>query len=217
MIQPIRDVFRVFGAAAAAAVLMAPSGCTQDTFFFNTTSLGGDSPLLNGSAAGRGSVNVAFVNNTPFRAIFTYGVYDPLNPEFAPQLRQFSVGPDAAVLDAFSEGATQTFTCARAVSLGSRRFVEIIEEEDVRLESGDRPLPEAMRPLPDPDTGEPQMEPGIGFVRETDAADQIAASAEGIETPQGAQFQCESFLVYTFTQDPDDPQHVLIDLTVILP
>jgi hypothetical protein len=201
----------------AAALLAAPPGCTEDNFFFNTTSLGGNNPLTNGTGAGRGLINMAFVNNTPYRAIFTFGVYDPLNPDFQPQFEQFSVGENANLLNAFSESDTATFTCARALSIAGRRFVEIIEEEDARLPNGDRPRPEAMRPLPDPRSGEEQNEPGIAFVRETDPATAIAASAVGFDTPQGAQFQCESLLIYTFELDPDDPVNVLVDLTVVLP
>ncbi|MEP0844029.1 MAG: hypothetical protein HRF43_15105, partial [Phycisphaerae bacterium] len=55
------------------AALAGTAGCDLDTFLNNTASLGGNTP------GQRGNVRVAFINHTPFRAVFTYGTYDPQN------------------------------------------------------------------------------------------------------------------------------------------
>lgn len=62
---------------------------------------------------------------------------------------------------------------------------------------------------------------GVGFSEKAldDAgADTVfVARADPVVTLQGAEFQCDSLLVYTFTPDPANAGRVLTTLDVILP
>ena len=41
------------------------------------------------TAGGRGTVQIVVINNTPYRAVFTVGLYDQTDPGFAPAFEQF--------------------------------------------------------------------------------------------------------------------------------
>jgi hypothetical protein len=178
--------------------LLLPLGCGSAAFFNNTTSLGGDVP------GGRGNIFVGFINKTPFRAIFTFGSYDPRNPLFPPQFKQFFVDPDPENrLEGNSESAISQFQCGRAISVGGTEFIEAVRDSE---------LEEA------PD--EAALQPGIAFSDkplDDPAADEpTAGRAAGVTTLQGAEFECESLLIYTFEVDPSQPGGFRIDLDVIL-
>ena len=155
---------------------------------------------------------------------FTFGTYDPQNTtqntpiSFAPQFDQFTVDADpASRLEAFSSSAVITFSCGRALSVGGERLVEVILENELE---GDADLV-ALTPLSDPVTGEVQQRAGIAFSDrglDAEGADAPTAGwAEGIVTLQGAEYQCDSLLTYTFVQDNTQPGGIRIDLDVILP
>ena len=108
--------------------LICLAGCVApdiiDAYFNNTTTLGGDVPGL------RSNINVSFINNTPYRAILTFGTYDPLNTEqghalsFPPLFEQFSLDPDPNYrLERNSKSQVFTFTCGRALSVGMAKSV----------------------------------------------------------------------------------------------
>jgi hypothetical protein len=190
---------------AAVVFLTAGLFCTPgagpiESYFNNTASLGGETP------GGRGTIQVGFVNNTPFRAIFTLGTYDPLNSEFAPSGGQFNAGPEPVQrLEGNSSSPILSLTCARAVGVGDAGLIQTIQEhEDLLAESDPAALITGIafsdKPLGDPEDDQPT----VGL-------------ADGIRTLQGAEFQCESLLVYTFEVDSTEPDGFRIDLTVILP
>ena len=195
-----RRLFSVMVVLAAALLSCTPGASIIDSYFNNTTSLGGDTP------GGRGTVQISFVNNTPFRAIFTYGNYDPLNSEFVPIFGQFTADADPALrLEGNSSSEIFTATCARAIGVGDAQLIQLIQEDEDLLANAD---PAALitgiafsdKPLGDPEADQPT----VGL-------------ADGIRTLQGAQFQCESLLVYTFEVDATEPDGFRIDLDVILP
>jgi len=111
---------RWVGRLAVYCGLMACLSCTPDAFFNNTASLGGSTP------GGRGNIDVSFVNKTPFRAILTFGTYDPQNYDgFPVQFGQFAANPDPTVrLEGNSEAGPFTFPCGRVFSLGGEEMIE---------------------------------------------------------------------------------------------
>ena len=176
----------------------------------NTTSLGGD------TVGGRANLQVAVINTTQWRAIFTIGTYDPLYADFTPRFVQFWNDTTTTTnrLDAFSQSSTTTFTyCGRAVGVGTEELIEHILDNEtsaayVTEES-------ALRPLTDSDTGEALA--GVLFVDETDATLTPRAWSHGIRTLQGSEYLCGSLLIYTFEEDQTQAGGVRIDLQVVQP
>ena len=169
----------------------------------NTASLGGTVP------GQRGKIRVAFINNTPFRAIFTFGTYDPQNQYSTPEFEQFYVDPDATNrLEGNSSSQTFQFTCGRVVSVGDAALIARIQSTRATRFNGGP-------------TSSAALQTGIAFSdRPLDdpAADQpTAGRSDPIITLQGAQYQCDSLLVYTFEADATQPDGYRIDLAVILP
>jgi hypothetical protein len=160
---------------------------------------------------------VSFINNTPYRAIFTYGSYDPNawdpidfdpdNPDYVMEFGQFGAGSDP---DTRLEGNTSSdiffFTCGRAISVGGKEFVQrLMEQEMIEMDEDDTVeglsgVSFSDKPLDDPDADQP-----------------TAGRDGGTVTLQGVAFQCESLLVYTFEVDDSEPDGFRIDLEVILP
>jgi hypothetical protein len=222
-----------FRCSLAAALVIG--GCTPAAFVNNTASLGGTTP------GRRSNIQMAFINNTPFRAVFTFGTYDPQNTaqnlpvSFRPKFQQFFVDEDGVnqlngftdtdVITFVSAGQNDTGGCGRAMSLGGERLVQLIEENDLNTASDGRELQlQALRPICDPQGNVPRA--GIAFFAEAspgpgaDACDgtaELAAYANPVITLQGATYQCDSLLVYTFEQDNSQPGGVRVDLEVILP
>lgn len=186
-------------AFALGCILVAASACQPGTLLQNTTSLGGDVP------GDRGTVRMLFINHTPFRAVFTYGTYDPLYGEFPPQFNQFVVDADPANrLEGNSESEILTLTCARVVSVGGQELIDRIESGHLSGNADLQALRPGIafsdRPLDDPNAGEP-----------------VAGATEGVTSRLGVDFQCESLLIYTFEVDATQPSGFRIDLEVILP
>jgi hypothetical protein len=234
-------------ALAAGLVLAAICASCNPYGIQNSTTTLGRPTLPDGSTDPtpglRANISVAFINNTPWRAIFTFGTYDPQNTvqgnvnSFRPKYQQFFV--DAAAtnrLDAFTSSSNITFTpasatdvggCGRVMSVGGEQLVTLIETNPNLLatsQSGQPVQNAALRPVCDPQTGKPIA--GVGFYPETsagpgenscDAAADLKGWTTELITPQGTQYQCDSLLVYTFEPDATQPGGVRIDLEVILP
>jgi len=166
----------------------------------NTSSLGGDVP------GRRGNIRVTFINNTDFRAIFTYGTYDPSFEDFQPLFGQFSVDPDPANrLEGNSESNVITFNqCGRVFSLGGAQLIDRIREAG--LATG---------------LSEEALQPGIAFsdkpLDDPEAGQATAGRAPEVVTFQGTEYQCESLLIYTLEADPTQPSGFRVDLEVVPP
>ena len=84
-------------------------GCV-DFFANQTASLGGD------VAGRRGTVRVLFINNTPYRAVFTYGTYDQTDTSFVPDFAQFALDGgttlDAGQASSVAAGNAEAFAQA---------------------------------------------------------------------------------------------------------
>ncbi len=179
-----------FVATIAAAVLV---GCNVETFLNQTATFG--APGSGGTAGAplgsglRGTFSVNFENNTPFRAIFTTGVFDNTDERTSPIFFQYS--PDtqiqginsSATLEANASSGLVTLPCARVFSVGSRSLISLVATN-----------PGALAPLID----EPALLDGVGF---SDAALTSPAAAipnegfaGGFEALLGVDFNCGSII-----------------------
>ena len=186
---------------SAAGLLVSGVACTPISFLNNTSSLGGD------AVGRRGNLDVAFINNTPYRAIFTFGVYDPLSLEFSERFDQYFAAEDpASRLEGNSEGELMTFTCGRALSVGGDQMLARIRDgggettEGVNVDALAPGVAFSDKPLDDPDANMP-----------------TAGRADGRDTLIGVDFECGSLLIFTFEEDPNEPDGFRIDLEVFPP
>jgi len=202
----------------ALAGVVCSLSCMPASWWNNTASLGGDVPLTDSSPEGRSDIQVSFINNTPYRAIFTFGSYDPLSydpvdfegpngPNFVMEFDQFGVASDASTrLEGNTSSDIFTFTCGRAISVGGKELVQrLIEQEMIEVAEGEETVDQfgisfSDKPLDDAEADEP-----------------TAGRDAGLVTLQGVEFQCESLLVYTFELDENEADGIRIDLKVVLP
>ncbi len=113
---------RLFGVLLSATILSLSSCQSVDELatLFNASSLGGDIP------GGRGRVRIGFINNTDYWAVFTYGVYDPLDRTHAfLDFRQYTLEPQKSLVGHTNSEVT-TLTCARLLSVGTPEFLTAI-------------------------------------------------------------------------------------------
>jgi len=174
-----------------------------DSFLNNTASLGGTVP------GERGSVQVGFINNTPFRAIFTFGTYDPQDQNSVPEFDQFQVDADATLrLEGNSSSAIFTFTCGRVVGVGDSGLIARIQSTDAVRSNGE-------------DINSTALEAGIAFsdrpLDDPDADQPTAGRSDSTTTLHGTEYQADSLLIYTFEVDANEPDGFRINLDVILP
>ena len=101
--------------------LMLFPGCVADSSNL-TAPLGGD------IAGSRGQVRIVFINNTPFRAVFTFGTYDQTDPSSEPDFSQFGHDPAGLVLEGDSTSPVGVFNCARVFSIGGPRLLALIAD-----------------------------------------------------------------------------------------
>lgn len=157
------------------------------------------------------TIQVGFVNNTPFRAIFTFGGYDPINKDAVPtnfgQLR----------LEGNTASAPQPQPCRKVFSVG--------DDELIRLINLNRHSPQINI------TDEQALVRGVNF-SSAPAGDPLAAEpTEGTAEPKivqnGNDFTCQRIdirqqtgtgvLIFTFVQDPAAVGGFRIDFSFIAP
>jgi len=205
--------------AAAALILLGGlagiPGCTgaYEAFLNNTASLGGSTP------GQRGNLSVAFINRTPYRAVFTFGTYDPQDQNSVPVFSQFYVDP-LRPPDGFNRGLEGNESsdvisflsggrpfCGRMLSLGGEEMIRRIRSRDARR-LNDGAAPDAAA-----------LEPGIAFsgkpIDDTTAPPDDFARRDAVDTLQGAEYPCGGLVIYTFQIDPQAPQGIRIDMEFI--
>jgi hypothetical protein len=183
----------------------ASLSCTPVAFVNNTVALGGSTP------GSRGGIEMQFVNNTPFRAIFTFGTYDPQNSTFTPEFGQFFVDADPANrlegnttsrLFTFAGSANGTTGVGRVVTVGGSGIIQFIKDQ--KLEANDTALTPGVTfsssPLDSPDADQP-----------------TAGRAPALDLFIGVDYQHDSRIIFTFNVDPTQASGFRIDHTVILP
>jgi len=169
------------------------SGCTGDLANL-TASLGGDTP------GQRGQVQVLFINNTAYRAVFTFGTYDQTDPGSVPDARQFGNDPDELLLEGDSSSGIGSLDCDRVCSIGGSRMLALLAANG------------------DASTLDPQaLVDGVEFFEVPEDADAAPISrgfAPPFEALLGVDFPCHSLLIIHFEINDagPDPFRVAFEL-----
>lgn len=179
----VRDAGRL---GFALGLLAAAAGCTPDLFD-------------NLTKERTGNISVSFVNNTPYRAAFSYGTYDAWDRSPGPvSLQQLR-------LAANSTSASTSVTCRRNLAIATPDFVErVIDTEADDTDTFD------------PDAFDTTVHFSSAPSDSDAAALPTAGTAEGIELLLGVDYSCADQVIFTFAEDPDRPGGFRIDYEVIL-
>ena len=166
-------------------------------FLNQTASLGGQ------SAVQPGTIGVLFINNTPYRAVFTAGSFDQMNQFTQPDIEQFGSADDEFPLAGDSQTSILDFRCARVFSIGSPALRQLIEEN-----------------LPDVDLVESALVEGVEFfaVQGEALEDETLVSkgfAPAREVLLGVDFPCNGLLIFRFEFDDIGDSPFRIDFQVI--
>ena len=183
------------------ATVSAVGGCGE--FFLNqTASLGGE------VAGGRGAFRVLFINNTPYRAVFTYGSYDQTDQFSAPDFAQFGLRDSARNLEgnqasSVAPGESEShIACGRVFGIGSPELLTLIEEN-----------------RPDAEVMEEALVEGVEFFEideEEDAAEPVSVgAAPPFEALLGADFLCGDLLIIRLEFDELGPAPFRVDFEMI--
>jgi hypothetical protein len=170
-------------------------GCGVNVFNL-TAPFGGD------VAGGRGHVQIVFINNTPYQAVFTFATYDQTDTSSEPDFRQFGHDEEGLILEGDSTSSIGSLDCGRVFSIGGPRMLALLADN----------LPDA--PLADEATIE-----GVEFfsVPENDSA--TAPVSQGKSPPfealLGVDFPCNSLLIVRFEIDDRGPAPFRIDFELI--
>ncbi len=216
MTRAMRIPHWLLASLALIAGLALAVGCDVGTLLNQTATFG---PSGAGAPAGapiqsglRGTFRIVIENNTPFRAIFTTGVFDNTDERTTPVFTQFSpdsrlVGINSApTLEANSSSGVLFFPCARVFSVGSRSLLNLIDRN-----------PGAFINLID----ETALLDGVGFSSGAFNSPEVAVPREGFaagfEAELGVDFNCGSLLHVTLEFADTGPDRVLVDLAQVVP
>ncbi len=177
--------------------LVSCAGCGFDSALLHTIA------SLGGSTAGeRGNAQVIFINNTPNRAIFTFGTYDEFDRDTVPNLTQFSSAESTQDLEGNSQVGPLDIECARVFSVGGQGLLSRINSN-----------------LDEEDYDSTPLVSGVYFSSSSatsDDADQpTAGTAAALDAFIGVDFECGSMLIYRFETNDLGPEEFKVELTVI--
>jgi len=146
------------------------------------TSVQNQTASLGGSTAGsRGSVRALFINNTEYRAVFTFGTYDQTDRLTQPDFEQFGVKDREQTLDGGETSDYISLRCGRVFSIGSPGLLDVLPTDA------------------DPDTiSEEALAEGVTFynVSDPDATNPVdVGTAAPLEAQIGVDFNCGALLV----------------------
>jgi hypothetical protein len=190
-------------------LVLVPS--CEDIWINTIFPLGGNVP------GGRGVVDVVFVNDTPYRAIFTFGTYDPQDQTSVPQFGQFAVDPSQDETpfnrgldpDTVTQRGTFVVNCGRVFSLGGEELIARINQEEDPTPVNQAPVVEAA------------LRPGIFFTSaplddpDANAVESFDVRLDPVLSLLGVDYACDSLLIYTFEMDPEQAGQVRVQLEVI--
>lgn len=156
-------------------------------------------------------IQVGFINNTPFRAIFTFGGYEPLNQDTIP------AGFGQLRVEGNTSSASQIQPCRKIFSVGGQELIKLINDNK------DSPLINI--------TDQQALVVGVNF-SSAPAGDPLAAeptegTAQPLEVLNGSDFTCvridpqqltgTGVLLFTFEQDASAPGGFRIDFSFVAP
>jgi len=172
-----------FCAVVALSLAALVSSCTPSAF-------------LNLTVTRRNNIQIGFVNNTPFRANFTFGGYDVLDKATVPVFGQLRV-------EGNTTATTQTQACRRTFSLGGEELIRLITVQNLTVND------------------QPALHKDI-FFSSAPANDPLAAAptegtANALVLQDGVDFQCSGVLTFAFEQDATAPGGFRVDYIFIKP
>lgn len=206
--KSFHDAVRRVGAVAAACTVVGLLACAPNSLFNN---LAARSDFGAGGIPVPRAIQVGFINNTPFRAIFTAGGYDQLNNDGLPtnfvQLR----------LEGNATTAQIPQPCRGTFSVGGAELVRLIE---LNRNSPNINITDNAALI----TGVNFSAAALGDPLE---AEPTEGTAVGRESLVGVDFTCQrtdirqttgtGLILYTFEQDAMAPGGFRIDFTFIAP
>lgn len=164
--------------AAGAVVLLLLACTTNGSIDLLGLARGG---ILNFTSSTQGNILIGFVNNSPARAIFTFGGYDPLDENTTPTFGQIR-------LEAGTSSAQVTQVCRRVFSIGGADLVRIVKARGTSI-TDDKALITGVNfstaPLTDPLGTQP-----------------TAGTAAPLLLFQGNDYVCDGLLLFEFNDDP---------------
>lgn len=202
MSRPKKTKLKRVGASAAVVCVATLSLSCTEAVYRNLTA-----PLGDGPVGSRGNITATFVNNTPYRAIFTVATFNHFDQNSIPHNpQQFANGQNGTQdLEGNTAVGPITFQCDRALSIGGIQMLERLTDSTEDLTT----------------LNEDALMPGAGFSAAAvgDALGTLPTegTAEPVDILQGAEFQCESLIVVTFSEDANAPGGFSISYDVILP
>lgn len=138
-----------------------------------------------------GNVTAVFINNTPYRAAFTFGTYDALDrdlPYGEVDLRQRWV-------EAMTSSASLTVSCRRNFAIGTEEFVQRVRDTEANL---------------GPQFDDDAFDTVVHFSNAPSDSDAAAlptvGTAEGREVRLGVDYACGDELIFTFVHDASAPE-----------
>lgn len=173
-------------AAATAAIAALFSGCTANL-------------IANQITVVDGNVQFQFVNDTQYRAIFSYGTWNSLerNPPGNATLEQFRLAANGL-------STVVSVTCRRNAAVGTQEFITRAAEVNAD-DTTDF----------DPDAFVPVIR-FSGAPEDSDAAGlPTAGTALGVELELGVDYSCGDLLLFTFSEDAAAQGGFRVDVTVV--
>jgi len=176
---------------------MVLPGCGVD-FSNRTASLGGN------VAGSRGRVQIVFLNNTPYRVVFTFATYDQTDKSSEPDYRQFGHDEDGLILEGDSTSPIGSLDCGRVFSIGGPRMLALITEN-----------------LPDAPIADEAFIEGVEFfsVSDNGSGAALAPVSQGtspaFEALLGVDFPCNALLIVRFEIDDLGPAPSRVDFELI--
>ena len=172
--------------------------CDFDALHRVTASLGGD------TAGNRGTFGVVFINNTPYRAIFTFGAYDDYDRDTVVALHQFSSDEETLNLEGNTQTGTLGVLCSRVLSIGGAGLIARVHQN-----------------MEEDEYHEPPLVNGVWFSSADKDDDLADVSTEGTAAPLdahlGVDFECGALLIYRFEINDAGPEEFIVELSVIAP
>ncbi|MFO0973589.1 MAG: hypothetical protein U1A27_09145 [Phycisphaerae bacterium] len=151
---------------------------------------------LNLTVTRRGTITIGFINNTPFRANFTFGGYDVTDQSTVPVFGQLRV-------EGNTSAAQQTQACRRVFSVGGDELIRLIRQQNLTVNDA------------------PVLHENI-FFSSAAAGDPLAAvPTEGTAQQRilldGVDYLCAGVLVFSYVQDAAAPGGFRMDYMFIEP
>lgn len=181
--------------------LLALAGCSSETFLNQTASFGGD------QAGGRGTVSVGFINNTPFRSVFSYGTYNNTNQFEQPVVQQFVGNSGGSSLEGDEVAEMVTLPCNRVFAIGDPEMNRLIEEN----------LDEEVLEALDEDVLFDNIAFSSAALGEPNSAVATEGFAPYVRALLGVDFSCGSILIIRFEISDVGPAPFRADFEVIPP